>query len=168
MSSGARCGDNKEGPAGYARSGAPNGKAGLGGLRLFPSTKLTGGRFFGSLPSMMLCPEDPRWLTNLNWASRGTRRHARRPWRPLDAKIRSDPTLSGPDCGPGRNLRCRMDREYTVPYIGPPIAQPRLADSTWILEKNKVIQRLIGGSSNGRTTDSDSVNLGSNPSPPAS
>jgi hypothetical protein len=36
-----------------------------------------------------------------------------------------------------------------------------------MLAKAKVFQRLGGGSSNGRTTDSDSVNLGSNPSPPA-
>jgi hypothetical protein len=30
-----------------------------------------------------------------------------------------------------------------------------------------VAQRLVGGSSNGRTPDSDSGYLGSNPSPPA-
>lgn len=34
-------------------------------------------------------------------------------------------------------------------------------------KREKGIATPIGGSSSGRTTDSDSVNLGSNPSPPA-
>ncbi len=36
------------------------------------------------------------------------------------------------------------------------------------VKREKAIATPIGGSSSGRTTDSDSVNLGSNPSPPAS
>jgi hypothetical protein len=60
-----------------------------------------------------------------------------------------------------------MDREYRVPYIEPPNQPESAALYRLGFEKSKIIQRLNGGSSNGRTTDSDSVNLGSNPSPPA-
>jgi hypothetical protein len=50
---------------------------------------------------------------------------------------------------------------------GLPPRRPDRPKASGALEKSPPLQRLIGGSSNGRTTDSDSVNLGSNPSPPA-
>jgi hypothetical protein len=101
---------------------------------------------------------------------------------PVGAWPRWGKVALGPDSGwswcrrglsrPGPAARSRLDRErmdpeYRVPYIERPGVRIRPCRTTEVLGKNKPIQSLNGGSSNGRTTDSDSVNLGSNPSPPA-
>src|SRR5438477_8362775 len=48
-----------------------------------------------------------------------------------------------------------------------PTRPPDLADSLERARSVRYVDARLGGSSNGRTADSDSASLGSNPSPPA-
>src|ERR1700683_3403823 len=66
--------------------------------------------------------------------------------------------------------RCRIRHARRTRSRAKESRTPQGAARTAVLEalaRKAQLSRLLGGSSSGRTTDSDSVYLGSNPSPPA-
>jgi hypothetical protein len=72
---------------------------------------------------------------------------------------------------PWRDNEKFCDRDHATPgragcEAGPSGAPPPLPRGAFLCYLGKLDAR-VGGSSNGRTADSDSASLGSNPSPPA-